>query len=124
VPFETVRAQAVAKRPQGLLRDSLVRFLGSVLPWVADASKASQRLLQRVLSHFTHDESPVVGTRICCMVGPWHPWDADLPAQPHLPEGPKGGGAPVPWSTTGLAVRTLADPSAVEGRAAVGRGVS
>ena len=42
----------------------------------------------------------------------------------HLPEGPKGRGAGVPWSTTVLAAGTVADPSAVEGRAAVGGSAS
>jgi hypothetical protein len=53
---------------------------------------------------------------------PGDPWAAELSPQSHLPEGPKGEGAGVPWSTTVLVA--LAGPSADEGRAAVGRGAS
>jgi hypothetical protein len=54
------------KWPQGFLRDSPVRFLGSGGGLVADGPKARQRLLKRVLSPFAQDESPAVRTRICC----------------------------------------------------------
>jgi hypothetical protein len=58
VPSWTFRAQAVCD--------------GRVLREVESGPgrpKWPQRLLQRVLSHFTHDELPAVGTRICCAVG-------------------------------------------------------
>ena len=45
------------------------------------APKTSQRLLKRVLSHFTHDESPGVKTRIWCVVGGRH--------DPSSPNGPR-----------------------------------
>src|SRR5215475_1961740 len=54
------------------------------------------------------------------VVTPWHPWAVDLPPRPVCPRAPRGEGAGVPCSTTVLAARTLAGPSAVEGRAAVG----
>jgi hypothetical protein len=60
----------LSKRRQGTRRTRWVRFWWPGPPGrVADSSKASQRLLERVLSHFAYGESLAVRTRICCVVG-------------------------------------------------------
>jgi hypothetical protein len=63
-PLDRPSALQAAPRTR---RDWLGAFLVARPPWVADNPKTSQRLLKRVLSHFSYDESPAVGTLICCV---------------------------------------------------------
>jgi hypothetical protein len=64
-----------------------VLFAGSGLP--GQLPKPPSDSQQRVLSHFTHDESRTVGTRK--QVGPGHPLGRRSTSATHVPEGPKGG---------------------------------
>src|SRR5262249_56151366 len=76
-------------------------------------------LLQRVLSHFTPDESPSVRTRIWCVVGPLSTLGRRSISASHLPEGPRGWGRRA--VVNHCVVRTPADLYAVEGIAACRR---
>jgi hypothetical protein len=51
--------------------------------------KRPQGLLKCALSHFPHDESPAVKTRMCCAAG-GGPHRPDCPSQPKRPQGPLG----------------------------------
>jgi hypothetical protein len=86
-PWTTPRAQAAPGTPAGLTG----AFSRVEAPRVADSASSLPATFRTLLSHFAHDGSPAVRTRICCVVaaGP----TTAAPAALVVP-------GPVPWLTT------------------------